>query len=226
MCSRYDLTSPPEAVRAVFGYRMQPNFPPREKIAPTEPVPIIRRGLDGEPEFALVRWGLIPGWVKDPRDFTTLFNARSETALEKASFRNAMKRRRCLFPANGFFEWTGPKGKRRPLYFHAPDDRVLAFAGLYEHWMGADGSEVETATILTCAANELVGQFHSRMPAILDAADHAAWLDTNEVSDREALAMLIPAPEDWLVVRAVGKEPVEAQAANHQDSEPRQGSLF
>lgn len=226
MCSRYDLTSPPEAVRAVFGYRTEPNFPPREKIAPTEPVPIIRRGLDGEPEFALVRWGLIPGWVKDPREFTTLFNARSETALEKASFRNAMKRRRCLFPASGFFEWTGPKGKRRPLYFHAPDDRVLAFAGLYEHWMGADGSEVETATILTCAANELVGQYHSRMPAILDAADHAVWLDTNEVSDKEAVAMLVPAPEDWLAVREVGKQPVKAPATDQADAEPRQGRLF
>lgn len=226
MCSRYDLTAPAEAVRAVFGYRMRPEFPPRRKIAPTEPVPIVRRGQDGAREFVLVRWGLIPAWVKDPADFSTLFNARSETALEKASFRNPARRRRCLFPATGFYEWTGPKGKRRPLFFRPPDNGVMAFAGLYEYWMGANGSEVETATILTCAANGVVGAYHERMPAILQPSDHEAWLDTVDVSGDEAFGLLRPAPDKWLVVEEIEEErPVAKTPAKEQD-EPAQGSLF
>ena len=110
MCSRYSLTSPPEAVRAYFRLDDVPPYPPRYNIAPTQPVAIVRQGLKGAHEFALVRWGLIPSWVKDPGSFTTLINARAETAAAKPSFRAAMRHRRCLVPTNGFYEWTGHGG--------------------------------------------------------------------------------------------------------------------
>ena len=112
MCSRYSLTSPHEAVRAIFRTERGHDYPPRYNIAPTQPVAIIRIGADHKRELALVRWGLIPGWVKDPREFTTLLNARSETVLEKPSFKNAMRHRRCIVPADGFYEWTGKTGHK------------------------------------------------------------------------------------------------------------------
>ncbi|HRD77057.1 MAG TPA: SOS response-associated peptidase, partial [Hyphomicrobiaceae bacterium] len=150
MCSRYNLTSPHEAVRAYFGYRTDAEFPPRYNIAPSQPVAIVRLSADNVArELALVRWGLIPSWVKDPREFSTLINARSETAAAKPSFRGSMRHRRCLIPANGFYEWTGPAGHKQPHLLARHDGGILAFAGLHEHWLGADGSELETACIVT-----------------------------------------------------------------------------
>ena len=113
MCGRYMVLSSPEAIRRLFGYPEQPNFPPRYNVAPTQPVPIVRL-VDGRRQFALVRWGLIPPWVKDPRAFSVLINARGESVNEKPAFRNAMRRRRCLFPADGFYEWQVVGGRRRP----------------------------------------------------------------------------------------------------------------
>ncbi|MFY9789403.1 MAG: SOS response-associated peptidase, partial [Pseudolabrys sp.] len=104
MCGRYALTSAPEAIRALFGYPEQPNFPPRYNVAPTQPIAVVRL-IDGRREFALMRWGLLPSWVKDPRDFTLLINARGESVMDKPAFSAAMKRRRCLVPADGFYEW-------------------------------------------------------------------------------------------------------------------------
>ena len=106
MCGRYVITSPPDAVRALFGYAEQPNFPPRYNVAPTQPIPLVRLD-DGKRSFALMRWGLLPAWVKDPKTFSLLVNARGESVLEKPAFRNAMRRRRCLVPADGFYEWAG-----------------------------------------------------------------------------------------------------------------------
>ena len=116
MCSRFTLISKPVLVARKFGLREIDDFPPRYNIAPTQPVGIIRTGYSGEREFALVRWGLIPDWVKDPGEFTTLINARAETLQQKPSFRNALKYRRCLFPIDGFYEWSGNKGNRQPHY--------------------------------------------------------------------------------------------------------------
>ena len=121
MCGRYAITSAPEAFRRLFGYREQPNFPPRYNVAPTQPVPIVRI-MEGERQFALVRWGLIPPWVEDPRKFTLLINARGESVNDKPAFRNAMRRRRCLFPADGFYEWKDDGRRKRP-YVVRPKDR-------------------------------------------------------------------------------------------------------
>ncbi len=199
MCSRYSLTSPHEAVRAYFKTVRGHEYPPRYNIAPTQPVAIVRAGADNKRELALVRWGLIPGWVKDPGEFGTLLNARTETALEKASFKVAMRHRRCLVPADAYYEWTGKPGAKVPHMFSRADkSRVFGIAALWEHWMGADGSEIDTMAMLTTAANRTVSTVHDRMPVILPETLFDAWLDVRNVRDREAVGLLVPAAEDFL----------------------------
>lgn len=198
MCSRYSLTSPHEAVRSYFRYGEPHVFPPRYNIAPSQPVAIVRTSEAGERQLDLVRWGLIPSWVKDPRTFSMLINARSETAREKPSFRGAFRHKRCLVPADGFYEWVGPAGAKRPFLIRPRGGGLMAFAGLWESWLGADGSEVDSMAILTVAANATVAPIHDRMPAIL-AADHFdAWLDTRGVDGKVAEALLQPAAPDLL----------------------------
>jgi putative SOS response-associated peptidase YedK len=183
-------------MRALFRYLNQPNFPARYNIAPTQPVPIVRV-FEGKREFALVRWGLIPSWVKDPRGFSLLFNARGESAAEKPAFRNAMKRRRCLFPADGFYEWK-QDGKNKRLYFvRLKAGGPMAFAGLWESWMGQNGEEVETAAIVTTAASREIAHIHDRMPVIVPPEAFDFWLDPN-VDAEMAAAMIAPAPNGLL----------------------------
>lgn len=198
MCSRYSLTSPHEAVRAYFRYTGGHEFPPRPNIAPTEPTVIVRNTPAGMRELALVRWGLLPPWVKDPREFATLINARSETATEKPSFRGAIRHKRCLVPADGFYEWTGQKGSKRPFLVRPKSAGVFAMAGIYEQWLGADGSELETMAILTCAANEFMSPLHDRMPVIVGDADFDQWLNCRSGSADDVIGLLRPAPEDLL----------------------------
>ena len=196
MCSRYSLTSPPEAVRAYFGYRDTPNFPARYNIAPTQPVGVVRHDREGQRQFRLMRWGLLPSFVKDLRQFPTLINARSEEALDKPSFRQAMRYRRCLVPADGFYEWTGPKGKRRPFLLRPRAPHLFAFAGIYERWRDQAAGEIDSVAILTCAANRTVAPLHDRMPVVLPAEHFAAWLDVKGTDAETALALLQPAPDD------------------------------
>ena len=153
MCGRYASFTAPEAMRRLFRYRDMPNFPPRYNIAPTQPIAIVRLA-DGDRQFALVRWGLIPAWVKDPKDVSLMFNARGETAAEKPAYKNAMKRRRCLVPADGFYEWKRDGERKRPFWVHPRAGGPIAFAGLWETWMGPNGEELETAAIVTTAAND------------------------------------------------------------------------
>jgi putative SOS response-associated peptidase YedK len=195
MCGRYLITSSPEAFRRLFGYRQEPDFPPRYNVAPTQPVPIVRM-VDGTRQFALVRWGLIPPWVKDPRNFSLLVNARSESVNDKPAFRNAMRRRRCLFPADGFYEWKDEGGGRKRPFCVRPKDRgPVAFAGLWESWMGPNGEEVETAAIITTNANRDIAKLHSRMPVVIPAHTFDLWLDCPTCDAITATAMLEPAPE-------------------------------
>ena len=205
MCSRYSLTSPAEAVRSYFKVAASDDFPPRYNIAPTQPVPIVRTSFAGERELVLVRWGLIPGWVKDPRAFTTLLNARSETVVEKPSFRNAMKYRRCLVPADGFYEWTGPTSDKRPHFIRPKAGGPIAFAGLWEHWQGVDGSELETMAICTTSPNPTIAAIHDRMPVILQPDLFDDWLNVRDVPATDALRFLQPAPDDLLELFAVSK---------------------
>ena len=195
MCGRYVITSSPEAIRALFRYPEQPNFPPRYNVAPTQAVPIVRiseRALG----FALVRWGLIPGWVKDPRDFSLLINARGETLGEKPAFRNAMQRRRCLFPADGFYEWKADGERKRPHFIRPRAGGPIAFAGLWETWMGPNGEEVDTACIVTTRANRTLAPIHDRMPVVIAPEAFDLWLDAARVDAATAAALIAPAPED------------------------------
>lgn len=205
MCSRYSLTSPPEAVRRMFGTFNIEEFPPRYNIAPTQPVLIVRNSLQHKRELVLVRWGLIPSWVKDPADFTTLINARAETATVKPSFRASMRHRRCLVPTDGFYEWTGPKGAKQPHLIRPKGGGLMAMAGIWEHWLGADGSEVETMAILTVPANRTMQRIHDRMPAIMPPEAYEAWLDCRSGSAQQIVDLMVPAPEDLLEIVPVSR---------------------
>lgn len=197
MCGRFVITSAPEALRRLLAYKEQPNFPPRYNIAPTQPIPVVRRE-QGEWHFALVRWGLIPSWVKDPRQFALLINARLEGVVEKPSFRAAMKRRRCLIPADGFYEWKKEGKTKRPFFIRAKNREPFAFAGLWETWTDRDGGEIETAAIVTCAANETLAPVHDRMPVIVPPEQFDAWLDCDKIDAKQAAALAGPAPENFL----------------------------
>lgn len=208
MWGRYALTSSPEAIRRLFGYAEAPNFPPRYNIAPTQPIPIVV-GERGTRRFMLARWGFLPGFVKDPRDFPLIINARSETVLEKASFRAAMKRRRCFVPADAYYEWmklggAGRRIEKKPYLFRRADGAPMGLAGLWETYSGADGSEIDTACILTTEANAATLAVHDRMPVILEPKDFSAWLGCDEVSDQKAAALLKPAADDALEFFEIG----------------------
>lgn len=198
MCGRMSLSASPDEVRATFHYQEQPNFPPRYNIAPTQPIAIVRENHEHAPQFGLVRWGLIPPWVKDPREFTLIINARSETAAEKPSFKNALRRRRCLIPANGFYEWRRTGGKAKQAYWVPPaDGGVIALAGMWESWMGKDGEEMESAAILTTTANETLAPIHHRMPVVIQPDGFARWLDHSSDSAKEIADLLVPAQPDF-----------------------------
>ena len=187
MCGRYILISSPEAIRALFAYLEQPNFPPRYNVAPAQPVPIVRI-VEGQCHFALVRWGLLPSWVKDPKAFALLINARGETAGEKPAFRAALRRRRCLFPADGFYEWKKDGEHKRPHLIRPKSGGPIAFAGLWETWTGPNGEEMETAAIVTTAANRTLAPIHDRMPVIVPPDGFDLWLDCARVDAETASA--------------------------------------
>jgi putative SOS response-associated peptidase YedK len=195
MCGRYVITSPPAAIRALFGYPEQPNFPPRYNVAPTQPVPIVRLA-DAQRHFALMRWGLIPAWVKDPKGFSLVINARAESVLDKPAFRNAMRRRRCLIPADGFYEWRETGGRKQAFFVRRKDGAPFAFAGLYETWTGPNGEELDTAAIVTTNANRTLSVIHDRMPVILPVEAFDLWLDCAKVDAPTATALLVPARDD------------------------------
>jgi putative SOS response-associated peptidase YedK len=202
MCGRYCITSAPEAIRALFRYLEQPNFPPRYNVAPTQPVPIVRL-VEGQRQFALVRWGLLPSWVKDPKDFTLLINARGESVNDKPAFRNAMKRRRCLFPADGFYEWKSEGARKRAFFAHPTTPGPIAFAGLWETWIGPNGEEMETAAIVTTQANRAMAAVHHRAPVIVSPEAFDLWLDCAKVDAMTATALIAPAPEGSMAVREI-----------------------
>jgi putative SOS response-associated peptidase YedK len=244
MCGRYSITSAPEAIRAIFRYPERPDFPPRYNIAPTQPVPVVRLH-EGERQFALMRWGLLPSWVKDPRTFSLLFNARGESVTEKPAFRAAMKRRRCLIPADGFYEWKAGGGRKQPYFIRARSGEPFAFAGLWETWTGPNGEEVDTAAIVTTAANRTLSHLHGRMPVILPPDAFDLWLNSDRVDAAAARVLIRPAPDDLLeafpvssaVNRAATDDPkliepasveeaLEPRPKPSQKKDDRQGSLF
>jgi putative SOS response-associated peptidase YedK len=212
MCGRYVIISTPEAIRALFRYGEQPNFPPRYNVAPTQPIPIVRL-VDGKRSFSLMRWGLLPSWVKDPKTFPLLINARGESVIEKPAFRNAVRRRRCLIPTDGFYEWQeGEKAGavKRPYFVRARRDAdgsapPLAFAGLYETWTGPNGEELDTAAIITTTTNNTLSPVHHRMPVFIAPEAFDRWLDCANVEAAEAVTLIKPADEALLDVYPVSQ---------------------
>jgi putative SOS response-associated peptidase YedK len=195
MCGRYAIITAPEAIRRLFGYHERPNFPARYNVAPTQPIPIVRLE-SGTRHFALVRWGLLPSWVKDPKTFTLLINARGENVLEKPAFRAAMQRRRCLIPADGFYEWKRTGDAKQPYYVRLRSGAPFAFAGLWETWTGPNGEEMETAAIVTTEANGAVSDIHDRMPVMLTPDAFDLWLDCARMDARTAAAAIAPLRDD------------------------------
>jgi putative SOS response-associated peptidase YedK len=193
---------PPEAVRNLFGYPEQPNFPPRYNIAPTQPVPVVVADRGGV-HFGLKRWGFLPGWVKDPKAFPLVINVRSETVREKPSFRAAFMRRRCLMPADGFYEWHRVGKENRAYLFRRADRGLFAFAAIHETWSAPDGSEIDTVALLNTHASGLMSAIHPRSPVMIAPAQHQAWLDPETLPD-DAFRLLQPPPDDALEMIRIG----------------------
>ncbi len=187
MCGRYSITTPVEGMRRVFGFPERPNLEPRYNLAPTQSAPIVRLGEDGRRHLASLRWGLIPSWAKEAAIGSKLINARSETLAEKPSFRGPLKSRRCLVPADGFYEWLKTDAGKQPYRIALADGGVFAFAGLWDRWALPGQDAVESFTIITTAANELLSPIHDRMPVMLDPAAYDLWLTA---PPKEALAAL------------------------------------
>ncbi|MDP6343246.1 MAG: SOS response-associated peptidase [Alphaproteobacteria bacterium] len=186
MCGRYSLTSPEEAMRRLFDIQAGDIGPPRYNLAPSQLAPVARReSADGPVLARLMRWGLVPGWARDESIGQRLINARSETAAEKPSFRAAFRQRRCLVPADGFYEWRNLGSRKQPYWISRPEGEPFAMAGLWESWRRDDGPELLTFTILTTEATEDLRPIHHRMPVILPPEAHAAWLDQAETPSAE-----------------------------------------
>lgn len=202
MCGRFALLARTDLLGEFLGVADMEDMPARYNIAPTQPILVVvadekRAPGSNLPErrAMLVRWGFLPGWVKDPRDFPLLINARAETAVGKASFRAAMRHRRILVPASGFFEWRRPEGRgaKAQAYFIRPrKGEIVAFAGLMETWSSADGSEVDTGAILTTSASNDISRIHDRMPVVIRPEDFSRWLDCKTQEPRDVQPLMRP----------------------------------
>ena len=191
MCGRFTLATPDQDLVVQFNLPDIPDLQPRYNIAPTQPVAAVRVPTSGgDRELVMLHWGLIPFWAKDPDLGARLINARSETVAERPAFRAAFRRRRCLVPADGFYEWQKQNGTKQPFFIHLQDGRPFAFAGLWEHWQDPDGGIIESCTLLTTQPNELVRPLHNRMPVILHLRNYALWLDP-ETEDTSVLNRLL-----------------------------------
>lgn len=211
MCGRFSQTRPLKDVADQFQVDLFGELPPRYNIAPTQPVLCVRAAGDGR-EAASLKWGLIPSWAADASIGPRLLNARLETIREKPAFRTAFAKRRCLIPTDGFYEWEAVGKRKQPIHFRMRDGRLFAFAGLWERWASPEGPVVESCTILTTAANDLLRPYHERMPVILGPERYADWLDPATTDAAELVPWLGSWPaEEMEVVRV---NPVVNNARN------------
>lgn len=209
MCGRYALTTTPDDVLDFVSVAYVEDFPPRYNIAPTQPILVVMQSERPDPQSNLpdrraflARWGFIPGWAKDPKDVSLMVNARAETAIGKASFRAAMRHRRILVPASGFYEWRRPEkfgseGPAQPYWIRPKNGKIIAFAGLMETYASADGSEIDTAAILTTSANRAMARIHERMPVVISPEDFTRWLDCKTQEPREVKDLMTAVDEDF-----------------------------
>ncbi|MBL8190586.1 MAG: SOS response-associated peptidase [Acidobacteria bacterium] len=201
MCGRFTQRKDPKKLAAYYGVE-DPYVvaSPRFNISPQQMI----QAVTSDRQIVELKWGLIPSWAKDPKIANNLINARAETLQEKPSFRTALAKRRCLIPADGWYEWKKESDGKQPYFFHRRDDGLFSFAGLWESWKSPEGETIQTCTIITTEPNELTGQYHHRMPAILKRSDEALWLDSMaRVSD--LVQLLAPCSADELEVYAVSR---------------------
>jgi putative SOS response-associated peptidase YedK len=195
MCGRFAQRSDPKRLAKEFKIAEVPEVEARYNIAPTQDILAVRESDDGR-EMTFLKWGLIPSWAKDTSIGSRLINARSETVEEKPSFRRAFKERRCIIPADGFYEWQRAGGKKQPFFFRMRDESPFGFAGLWERWEGTGREAINSCTILTTEANEVLRPVHDRMPVILHPEEYSLWLEGDE-RERELLKELLrPYPAD------------------------------
>ncbi|MFE0013897.1 SOS response-associated peptidase [Mesorhizobium sp. NPDC059054] len=205
MCGRFALTATPDQTTTFLGLDDIEPFPARYNIAPTQPITMVLSGAPKAPgsnrsdrTSMLVRWGLIPTWVKDTRQFPLLINARSESAAEKASFRTAMRHRRTLVPASGFYEWRQTGNRKGQAYWVRPKNGgIVAFAGLMETYAEPGGSEMDTGAIMTTTANADIAHIHDRMPVVIHPGDFSRWLDCRDREPRDVADLLRPVEEGF-----------------------------
>ncbi len=191
MCGRFVLTTSLDVIQTTLGLDTLPaSLPPRYNIAPTQPVAVVTN--EKPQELTFYQWGLIPSWAKDPSMGSRMINARSESAAEKPAFRAAFKRRRCIIPADGFYEWQARSGGKAPLFIHLGERELFGMAGLWEVWHSPEGDEVRTCTILTTDANDFMQPIHNRMPVILRRDDYALWLSPDEPPASVLQALMKP----------------------------------
>ncbi|MEN6458006.1 MAG: SOS response-associated peptidase [Thermoguttaceae bacterium] len=233
MCGRFTLRTSARAVAQQFGLLGVEPFVARFNIAPAQWVPVVRPVLrPPSPETAVgrelvwLRWGLVPGWAKDPAIGNRLVNARAETASRLPAFREAMRRRRCLVVADGFYEWQRAGRKKQPYFIRLRDDRPLAFAALWEAWEGPDHVTLETCVLLTTDANGLLRPIHDRMPVILPEDAYAAWLDPAVEDPRQVEPLLTPYPSDQMAAHVVGSLVNDPSHESPRCIEPGEKTLF
>lgn len=225
MCGRFTMTDEQlEPLARDLGVPVEslPHTRPRFNIAPTDEHFIVRVKAE-QAELLPARWGLVNSWAKDSKRAAQQINARAETLATRAGFRQAFESRRCIVPADGFYEWTGPRQDRQPLWFHRPEGGLVYFAGLYESWSPKPGEWQRTFTIVTTGANDLLARYHDRMPVILtpDAADE--WMDPKNADTDRLRHLLVPAAPGVLVARPVSKKVnnVRYDLPDAIDEEPR-----
>jgi putative SOS response-associated peptidase YedK len=206
MCGRYALHSNPEVIALLFGLSEVPAYQPRYNIAPTAQVLVVREG-----GAAMVKWGLVPHWAKDPSIGARMNNARAETVAEKPSFREAYRKRRCLIPANGFYEWKPEGGNKQPYYIHPSGGSLFAFAGLWEQW-----NDLQTCTVITTEANDKMADVADRMPLIVSPAEYSAWLAGGEIALRAC-------PSSAIDIRRVSRAVNNARNEDPRLVEPDDG---
>jgi len=214
MCGRFYLDVPADELMSHFGLELLPALEPRYNIAPTQSVAAVLDGVRGR-ELHMLRWGLIPFWAKDEKIGYRTINARAETVESKPAFRAAFRRRRCLIPASGFYEWQAAAGGKQPYCIHPRHGALFAFAGLYEHWRDATGKTVDSCSILVTRANDSIRPVHERMPVIISPGNYTAWLDPHTKDPEVIKPLLVPAPAD-----AIDLYPVSRRVNSPKNDDP------
>jgi putative SOS response-associated peptidase YedK len=246
MCGRYELHSQPAAIALSFGLAQVPVWQARYNIAPMTEVPVVRVNAAGVRELVRMRWGLVPRWAKDPSIGAKMINARGETIAEKPTFRTAYRRHRCLLPTDGFYEWaragSAQNARKQPMHIGMRDGAPFGLAGLFERWLNAEGQRLDSCTIVTTHANELLRPVHDRMPVIVAPEHYARWLDP---SNADPVDLIAPFPSEAMACYPVSTrvnnvrndesaliEPLElsaattTEAAGDDEPPPDQESLF